>query len=105
MEKFDNVSVVCKANTYFSGAVSSRTVLFADGTRKTLGVMLGGEYEFSTAEKEIVEILDGAMEVKLPDTSDWKLISLGESFEVPANSTFQVRIESLVDYCCSYLSE
>ncbi|NTV45296.1 MAG: pyrimidine/purine nucleoside phosphorylase, partial [Chlorobiales bacterium] len=32
MDRFENVSVVKKANVYFDGKVTSRTVLFGDGT-------------------------------------------------------------------------
>ena len=65
MSQFDNVSVVRKANIYFDGQVTSRTVIFQDGSRKTLGVMLPGEYEFNTDAKEIMEILSGDLDVLL----------------------------------------
>lgn len=42
MSEFRNVTVVKNANVYFGGKVTSRTVLFEDGSRKTLGVMLPG---------------------------------------------------------------
>ncbi|HEX4844466.1 MAG TPA: pyrimidine/purine nucleoside phosphorylase [Limnobacter sp.] len=102
MSKFDNVSVVKAANIYFDGKVSSRTVLFADGSKKTLGLMLPGDYEFGTAEKEIMEILAGEMDVKLPG-QDWQAIVGGQSFEVPANAKFQLKVKTPVDYCCSYI--
>ena len=66
MSEFANVTVVRKANIYFDGKVSSRTIVFADGSKKTLGVMLPGEYEFNTADKEIMEIMSGDLEVSLP---------------------------------------
>ncbi len=50
MTEFDNVTVVKKANVYFDGKVTSRTVKFADGSLKTLGFMLPGEYQFNTAD-------------------------------------------------------
>ena len=40
MSQYDNVSVIKAANLYFDGKVTSRTVVFADGTKKTLGIML-----------------------------------------------------------------
>lgn len=40
MEQFNNVTVVKKANIYFDGKVTSRTVKFEDGTYKTLGSMM-----------------------------------------------------------------
>ena len=59
MAVFHDVTVVKKANVYFNGGVTSRTILFRDGTKKTLGIMQPGEYEFSTGEKEIMEIFSG----------------------------------------------
>lgn len=102
MAQFENVTVVKAANIYFDGKVTSRTVLFADGTKKTLGVMLPGDYEFGTAEKEIMEILAGDIDVCLPGES-WKTITGGQSFEVPANAKFQLKVKTPVDYCCSYI--
>ena len=66
MSEFTGVTVVKKANVYFDGKVTSRTVLFPDGAKKTLGIMLPGDYEFGTADKEIMEILGGDMDVFLP---------------------------------------
>ncbi|MDH4029167.1 MAG: pyrimidine/purine nucleoside phosphorylase [Nitrospirota bacterium] len=103
MSEFRNVTVVKKANVYFDGKVTSRTVLFSDGSRKTLGVMLPGEYEFSTADREIMEILAGDLDVLLPGESSWRTIRGGGSFDVPANAKFSLRIRSLTDYCCSFI--
>jgi purine/pyrimidine-nucleoside phosphorylase len=101
---FNNVSVVKKANVYFGGNVSSRTVKFADGSMKTLGFMLPGEYTFNTADKEIMEILDGDLEVLLPGSDQWQKIKSGESFNVPANAKFTVKINTPTDYCCSFIT-
>jgi len=103
MSEFKNVTVIKKGNVYFDGKVTSRTIVFSDGSKKTLGIMLPGEYEFNTGDKEIMEILDGELEVLLPGESEWKTIKGGESFEVPAQSKFGVRIKSLTDYCCSFV--
>ena len=102
MSGFENVTVVKKANIYFDGMVSSRTVLFPDGSKKTLGIMLPGEYEFSTGSKELMEILSGDLEVFLPGAAGWKRIREGESFEVPAQSKFRLKVKIITDYCCSY---
>ncbi len=101
-DKFENVTVVKKANVYFDGRVTSRNVLFPDGTRKTLGFMLPGEYEFGTAAPEFIEILSGEMDILLPDSKDWQTVREGQSFNVPANSKFKLVLRGLVDYCCSY---
>ncbi len=103
MSSFTNVEVVRAANVYFDGKVTSRTVLFADGSKKTLGVMLPGEYEFGTAVAELMEIQAGELDVKLPGNDAWITIKGGESFHVPANAKFQLNVKSVADYCCSYL--
>jgi len=100
---FENVSVEIKGNSYFDGAVTSRTINFADGSRKTLGFMQPGEYEFGTAQAELMEISSGILEYKLEGETEWKTAQEGESFNVPENSKFQVNAKQMVDYCCSYL--
>ena len=103
MSEFNNVTVVRKANIYFDGKVSSRSLVFADGSKKTLGVMLPGDYEFNTADKEIMEILSGELDVMLPGAKDWQTILGGESFEVPAHAKFSLKITTITDYCCSFV--
>lgn len=104
MSEFKNVTVVKKANCYFEGKVTSRTIIFADGSSKTLGIMLPGDYEFNTAAPEIMEIMAGDLEVLLPGR-DWQSVKGGEAFEVPANSKFSLRIKTITDYCCSFIKE
>lgn len=103
MAQFENVTVVKKANIYYEGKVTSRTVLFSDGSKKTLGILMPGEYDFGTDEKEIMEILEGDLLVKLPGETSWKEIKGGQSFEVPAKSRFQLSVKKISDYCCSYI--
>lgn len=102
-KQFDNVSVVAKANVYFDGAVTSRTVLFADGSKKTLGIMMPGEYEFGTDSQEIMEIQSGELRVLLPGETEWKEIVGEGEFTVPANSKFKLEVRKVTDYICSYL--
>ncbi|MDD5286659.1 MAG: pyrimidine/purine nucleoside phosphorylase [Desulfuromonadaceae bacterium] len=103
MSEFTNVTVVKKANIYFGGKVASHSVLFADGGKKTLGVMQPGEYEFSTGAAEIMEILSGELEWQMKGESSWKRVVGGESFEVPANSAFIMKVPVVADYCCSFV--
>jgi uncharacterized protein YaiE (UPF0345 family) len=105
MDTMDNVSIVKKANIYFEGKVTSRTVLFENGEKKTLGIIMPGEYEFGTADKEIMEILAGKLNVLLLDQKEWFVVEGGKSFEVPANSKFKIMAQEVVDYCCSYIKE
>ena len=105
MSQFDNVTVIKPVNSYFDGNVTSRTVIFPDGSKQSLGVMLPGEYEFGTDLKEIMEIMSGELDVLLPGKTEWQAITGGQSFEVPASSKFQLKIKTLTDYCCSYIAE
>ena len=105
MTQFCNITVIKKANVYFNGKVTSRTVLFPDGTKKTLGIMLPGDYEFSTADKELMEIIDGDLDVLLPGSATWKSFGQGQTFEVPAKSKFSLKVKTVTDYCCSYINE
>jgi hypothetical protein len=101
-DRFENVTILKKANIYFDGKVTSRSVFFPDGTRKTLGFMLPGDYKFSTTAREVMELLNGAMDVLLPGRDKWQTFEAGDTFSVPANSSFKLRLAVPVDYCCSY---
>ncbi len=102
MSKLENVTVVKAANIYYDGKVTSRTVEMADGSIQSLGIMLPGEYTFGTNEAEIMEMLSGELEIKLPN-EEWKTLSTPTSFNVGANSSFDLKIKSVTDYCCSYI--
>jgi len=100
---FKNVTVDIAGNSYFDGAVTSRTIHFTDGSRKTLGYMQIGEYTFGTEAAELMEITVGELEYKLADSSEWIKVKSGEHFNVPSNSKFDVKVKAVTDYCCSYL--
>ena len=71
MENYKNVNVDKLANVYFEGKVVSRNIFLNDGSKKTLGVMLPGEYEFNTESRELMEIISGKLNLKLKDDNDW----------------------------------
>ena len=102
MAKFQNVTAVKEANIYYDGKVTSRTLEFSNGSIKSLGIMLPGEYTFSTNDKEIMEMLSGDLEVRLPN-EEWKTLQSPETFEVDANVSFDLKIKTVTDYCCSYI--
>jgi uncharacterized protein YaiE (UPF0345 family) len=104
MSQIDGVSIVREANVYFEGGVVSRTILHPDGSRQTLGMMQPGQYAFDTGAAELMEILSGELEVLLPGANGWRAVRGGEAFEVAANSRFEVRASTLVDYCCTFLA-
>lgn len=103
MSEFNNVSITREANVYFDGNVTSRTVTFTDGTSKTLGIMMPGEYTFGTAKAEVMEIMAGELTYRIDGSDEWLTINGGESFDVPADSSFDLKVTQLADYCCSYL--
>ena len=102
MSQYDNVSVIKKANVYFDGKCVSHTVQFADGTKKSVGVILPSSLKFSTGAPEVMEVLAGEMKVLLPGKTEWEVFCAGESYAIPANSSFKLHIEGVADYCCSY---
>lgn len=104
MSEFTNVTVVKKANIYFGGKVTSHSVLFADGSKKTLGVMQPGEYEFSTGAAEVMEIISGELEWQIKGDAGWQKVVGGEAFNVPANSVFLMKVATVSDYCCSFVN-
>ena len=105
MHNYENVTVDKLANLYYDGNVISRNITFKDGSKKTLGVMLPGEYEFNTQSKELMEIFTGELDLKLPDNPGWKIIKGGMNFNIPKNSSFKVKVSKLINYTCTYFDE
>lgn len=89
-------------NEYFGGKVKSLVVNGVAG-KETVGVMAPGEYEFGTSQKEIMTVITGALVVKLPGEPSWEVFQRGESFEVPANEKFQLKVFVDTAYLCQYL--
>ena len=105
MAKYENVDVDKLANIYFKGNVISRNIFLQDGSRKTLGVMLPGKYEFNTDAREIMEITSGKLNLKIQNDIEWTLIKDGMDFNIPKNSSFKVEVLELVNYICSYFED
>jgi len=101
MPKFDNVSVVKKANVYFEGKCVSHTVYLPDGGRKTIGVIFPSRLTFKTGEPEMMEIIAGSCRVTLPGGTP-RVYHAGESFKVPANSAFDIEALETLDYVCHF---
>ena len=102
MDHYKDVDVDKFANIYFEGKVISRKIFFKDGSKKTLGVMFTGEYEFNTESRELMEIISGKLNLKLEGDNCWNLITEGMSFNIPKNSSFKLQVVELVNYTCSY---
>ena len=102
MSQFDNVSVVKAANVYFDGKCVSHTVVLADGTKKTVGVILPSSLTFNTGAPEVMEGVGGSCRVLLKGESVWKTYSAGESFDVPGNSSFEIACDEPYHYVCHF---
>ena len=105
MDKYEGVNVDKIANIYFEGNVISRNIFLKDGSRKTLGVMLPGKYEFNTEAREVMEIISGKLSLKLQNDIEWRLIKDGMDFTISKKSSFKVEILEVVNYICSYFED
>ena len=101
-ETLAGVSVTTRANVYFDGKCVSHSVTLADGTRKSVGVILPATLTFNTGAPEIMECVAGACEYKLAGSSEWKKSGAGEKFSVPANSSFEIRVAEAYHYICHF---
>ena len=95
-------SVATKANVYFDGKCVSHSLTLADGTKKSVGVILPATLTFNTGAPEIMECVAGSCEYKLAGTQEWKKSSAGEKFEVPGNSSFEIRVAEAYHYICHF---
>ncbi len=102
--EFSPVTATAKANIYFDGNVVSHSIVFPDGSKKTLGIIRPGTYHFGTNAAERMEITDGTCDVRLDGTDQTSTFPAGTSFDVPANSGFTITVtNSLCQYVCSFL--
>ena len=90
--KLDGVSVATQASVYFDGKCISHGVTFADGTKKSVGVILPATLTFNTGAPEIMECSGGGCEYKLAGTDVWVKSSEGEQFSIPGNTRFEIRV-------------
>ena len=102
MSQFDNVSVVKRANVYFEGRCVSHTLFLADGTRKTIGVILPSTLTFTTGAPEVMEGVGGSCRVRLQGESLWREHAAGDSFAVPGDSSFEIACDEPYHYVCHF---
>lgn len=102
--EFKNVTAHTKANIYFDGRVVSHTLLFPDGSKKTLGLIYPGKFHFGTDKAELMEIVAGACSVKLDGQTAVAGYAAGQTFNVPAKSGFDIEVKSgICEYICSFI--
>ena len=98
----NNVSVNPQANVYFDGKCVSHSITLADGSKKSVGVILPATLTFNTGAPEIMECVAGSCEYKLDGANAWVKSSAGESFNVPGNSKFEIRVTEAYHYICHF---
>ncbi|EGF31186.1 Putative cytoplasmic protein [Oxalobacteraceae bacterium IMCC9480] len=101
-DQFENVTVKKQANLYFDGKCVSHTIVFADGTKKTLGVIFPSTLTFNTGAPEIMEINAGKCRIKLAGQSEWQTFEGGQRFDVAGNSSFEIETIEVLDYVCHF---
>lgn len=102
-QQFEHVTVLTRANVYFDGKVVSHTVLFGDGSRKTLGLIYPGSYRFDTKAAEVMEIVEGACRVSIAGAAEAVTYPAGTCFRIPADSYFDIHVDTgITQYICSF---
>jgi uncharacterized protein YaiE (UPF0345 family) len=102
MTSLENVTVTAKANIYFDGKCVSHSLLCADGSRKSVGVIFPSTLTFNTGAPEIMEIVGGRCRVRLPGADGWQEVQGGQQFQVGANASFDIETLETVDYICHF---
>jgi len=102
-ESLQSVTVSTQANVYFDGKCVSHGLTLADGTKKSVGVILPSTLTFNTGAPELMEGTAGRCEYKLAGSDEWVASGAGEKFSVPGNSSFQIRVSGEpYSYICHF---
>ena len=99
---FDGVTVATQASVYFDGKCISHGITFADGIKKSVGVVLPATLTFNTGAPEIMECVAGGCEYKLKGSDAWLQSAPGEKFSIPGNSSFEIRVTEPYHYICHF---
>ena len=100
--QFSGVTVNTQASVYFDGKCVSHSFTLADGTKKSIGVVLPATLTFNTGAPEIMECVAGSCEYKLAGSDAWLKSSPGDKFNVPGNSSFEIRVTETYHYICHF---
>ncbi len=90
-----------KVNEYFDGKVKSISFKISQGLA-TIGVMAPGEYEFATSSREVMTVITGVLEVKLPESNKWEIYGSQQTYTVEAGQKFQLKVKEDTSYLCLY---
>ena len=95
-------AVSTRANVYFDGKCVSHGIELADGTKKSVGVILPSSLKFNTGAPEVMELVEGECRVRLAGSDAWTMYAGGQSFNVPANSSFDIEVSKTLHYVCHF---
>jgi uncharacterized protein YaiE (UPF0345 family) len=95
-------SVSTRANVYFDGKCVSHTVTLADGSRKSVGVILPSALKFNTGAPEVMELIAGTCRVRLAGSEAWASYGGGQSFSVAGNTSFDIEVSQALHYVCHF---
>jgi len=95
-------AVSTRANVYFDGKCVSHSIELADGTKKSVGVILPSTLKFNTGVPEIMELVEGECRVRLAGSDAWTTYSGGQSFNVPGNASFDIDVSKTLHYVCHF---
>lgn len=102
-ESLQSAAVSTKANVYFDGKCVSHNLTLADGSKKSVGVILPSTLSFNTGAPETMEGAGGQCEYLLAGSTEWVASGAGETFSVPGNSSFQIRVSGEpYSYICHF---
>ena len=101
-ENLSNVTVATQASVYFDGKCISHGVTLADGSKKSVGVILPSTLTFNTGAPEVMECTAGACEYQLAGSDAWVKSSPGEKFSIPGDSKFGIRVTESYHYICHF---
>ena len=101
--RLEGVTVNPQANVYFDGKCISHSITLADGSKKTVGVILPATLVFNTGDPEVMECVGGSCEYRLPGSEVWQKSAAGDKFMVPGNSRFEIRVTGAYHYICHFV--
>jgi len=101
-EQLQGASVAAKANVFFDGKCVSHGITLADGSKKSVGVVLPSTLTFNTGAPEIMECVAGSCEYKLSGSDQWQSSGPGHSFKIPGQSSFEIRVSEAYHYICHF---
>ena len=99
---FSGVTVATQANVYFDGKCVSHGITLADGTKKSVGVILPSTLTFNIGAAEVMECVFGSCEYKIAGSAEWSTAKPGDKFSVPANSSFEIKVAEAYHYICHF---